>query len=86
VCLNMKPPCSLNRRAQHLMMGGQRPRIASASASHRRVEPSISVNRNVTTPEGGTPADTPAESHNRRGPTSHIGGSGPKTPAPRGAA
>ena len=29
-------------------------RIASASASHRRVEPSTSVNRNVTTPEGGT--------------------------------
>ena len=27
-------------------------RIASASASHRRVEPSTSVNKNVTTPEG----------------------------------
>ncbi len=27
-------------------------RIASASASHRRVEPSISVNRKVRTPEG----------------------------------
>src|SRR6478735_1795490 len=26
--------------------------IASASASHRRVDPSISVNRNVTTPKG----------------------------------
>ena len=29
-------------------------RIASASASHRRVEPSTSVNRNVTTPDGVT--------------------------------
>jgi hypothetical protein len=35
-------------------------RIASASDSHRRVEPSISVNRNVTTPEGGPPS-TPAQ-------------------------
>src|SRR6516164_11025699 len=41
-------------------------RIACASASHRRVEPSTSVNRNVTTPEGAAAAggaDTPAESH-----------------------
>ena len=37
-------------------------RIASASASHRRVDPSISVNRNVTTPEG---ADTRTECHRR---------------------
>ena len=29
-------------------------RIPSASASHRRVEPSMSVNRNVTAPEGAT--------------------------------
>jgi hypothetical protein len=40
-------------------------RIASASASHRRVEPSTSVKRNVTTPEGGPPADTRTGSHNR---------------------
>jgi hypothetical protein len=54
-------------------------RIPWASASHRRVEPSTSVNRNVTTPEGAAAraADTPAESHNRQAPTSHIGGSGP---------
>jgi hypothetical protein len=31
------------------------------------VEPSISVNRNVTTPEGGRPADTRTESHITRG-------------------
>ena len=30
------------------------------SASHRRVDPSISVNKNVTTPEGGPPR-TPAQ-------------------------
>jgi hypothetical protein len=35
--------------------------MPSASASHRRVEPSTSVNRNVTTPEG---AGTSAECHN----------------------
>jgi hypothetical protein len=38
-------------------------RIASASASHRRVEPSISVNKNVTTPEGSPPADTRTGCH-----------------------
>src|SRR4029077_17157073 len=37
--------------------------MACASASHRRVEPSISVNRKVTTPEGGPPADTSTECH-----------------------
>jgi len=40
--------------------------MASASDSHRRVEPSISVNRNVTTPDGGSPADTRAGSHSYR--------------------
>ena len=30
-------------------------RIVSGSASHRRVEPSTSVNRKVTIPEGGPP-------------------------------
>ena len=46
-------------------------RMPSASASHRRVEPSTSVNRNVTTPEGAAAAgaDTPAESHNRHAVT-----------------
>ncbi len=39
-----------------------------ASASHRPVEPSISVNRNVTTPEGGPPADTRTGCHTK--PTS----------------
>jgi hypothetical protein len=40
-------------------------RIASASASHRRVEPSTSVKRNVTTPEGAPAAHTPAEWHTK---------------------
>jgi hypothetical protein len=41
----------------------------------------MSVNRNVTTPEGAAArsADTPAESHKRSSPTSYIGGSGPVT-------
>jgi hypothetical protein len=44
-------------------MGGQRHPIPSVTASHRRVEPSTSVNRNVTTPDGAAArsADTPAE-------------------------
>jgi hypothetical protein len=59
-------------------------RIASASASHRRVEPSTSVNKNVTTPEGAATAaaDTPAESHNRPAPTTRIGGIRIRKPTP----
>ena len=60
--------------------------MPSASASHRRVEPSTSVNKNVTTPEGAAVAgaDTPAESHTRHAPTSHIVGiRPPDTYAPR---
>ena len=45
-------------------------RIPSALASHRRVEPSISVNRNVTTPDGGTPADTRTGCHTQ--PSSRL--------------
>ena len=76
VCLNNQPPCAPIADAQHLVMGGHAARIASASASHRRVEPSTSVKRNVTTPEGAAAAgaDTPAESHNRPAPTLHIAG------------
>src|ERR1700753_1153713 len=43
--------------------------MLSASASHRRVEPSTSVNTNVITPEG---AGTPAECHNKPPSTSNI--------------
>ena len=53
-----KSAVRLDLGAQHLVVRGEGRRIASASASHRRVEPSMSVNRNVTTPEGGHPADT----------------------------
>jgi hypothetical protein len=38
-------------------------RIAAASASHRRVDPSMSVNRKVTTPEGRSPVDTRTGCH-----------------------
>jgi hypothetical protein len=55
--------------------------MPSASASHRRVDPSTSVNRNVTTPEGAAAgsADTYAGCHKEHSPTSNIGGSGPVT-------
>lgn len=52
VCLNSQPPrvSIADRRTSSWSMSAVR--IASGSASHRRVEPSISVNRNVTVPEG----------------------------------
>jgi hypothetical protein len=40
--------------------------MASASASHRRVDPSTSVNRNVTTPDGAAAADTLTGCHKER--------------------
>jgi hypothetical protein len=51
-----------------------------ASASHRRVEPSMSVNKNVLTREGAAArsANTPAESHNRHAPTWHFAGIRPR--------
>ena len=67
VCLNMKPPCASISPRNTSSWAASAARMPSASASHRRVEPSTSVNRNVTTPEGAAArsADTPAESHNR---------------------
>jgi hypothetical protein len=86
VCLNKNPSCSLDRAMQHLVMGGQcRPHRLRVGLPPT-VEPSISVNRNVTTPEGDPPSDTRTGCHTEPRPTSHIGGSGPETPAPRGAA
>ncbi len=65
--LEQKPPCASISPRSTSSWAASATRIASASASHRRVEPSTSVNRNVTTPEGAAArsADTPAESHNR---------------------
>ena len=71
VCLNNQPPCPSIAARNTSSCAVSATRIPSASASHRRVEPSTSVNRNVTTPEG---AATSAESHNRCAPKSHIGG------------
>jgi hypothetical protein len=66
--LEQPTPVALDRRAQHLSWAASAARMPSASASHRRVEPSTSVNRNVTTPEGGPPADTRKGCHTK--PTS----------------
>ncbi len=65
VCLNMNPPCAAIAERNTSSWAASATRMASESASHRRVEPSISVNRNVTTPEGGAAGgtDTPAECH-----------------------
>src|SRR6202044_409096 len=61
VCLNNQPPCASIAERNTSSWAASATRIPSASASHRRVEPSTSVNRNVTTPEG---AGTSAECHN----------------------
>ena len=81
VWLNKKPSWASIEQRNTSSCAIRAARIDSASDSHRRVDPSISVNRNVTTPEGAGvgSADTHAESHNRHAPTSHIGGSGPVT-------
>ena len=66
-----KPVVRVNRAAQHLIVcGTSATRIASASASHRRVDPSISVNKNVTTPKGAaavmaSPRPTPCAPRNQ---------------------
>jgi hypothetical protein len=73
VCLNNQPPCASIALRNTSSWAASAARIPSASASHRRVDPSTSVNKNVTTPEGAVAADTPAESHNRPASTSHIG-------------
>jgi hypothetical protein len=76
VCLNKKPPWASIAERNTSSWAANAARIASASASHRRVEPSTSVNRNVTTPDGAAPggADTLGDSHNRPASTAHFTG------------
>ena len=52
VCLNNQPPLASTAVRSTSSWAANATRIASASASQRRVEPSISVNRNVTVPDG----------------------------------
>ena len=76
VWLNKNPSYASIAVRNTLSCATRADRIPSASASHRRVEPSTSVNKNVTTPEGATAAaaDTSSESHSRHAATSQIGG------------
>ena len=76
VCLNSQPPCPSIAPRNTSSWAARAGRMPFASASHRRVEPSTSVNRNVTTPEG---AGTPAQCHNRYAATLHIAGIGAVT-------
>src|SRR6185312_9985040 len=55
VCLNNQPPCASIEERNTVSWLASANRIPSASASHRRVEPSTSVNRNVTTPKEQPP-------------------------------
>ncbi len=54
--LNRKPSCAAIAARNASSCAFRAARIAAASASHRRVDPSISVNRNVTTPVGAAAA------------------------------
>src|SRR6201993_5178212 len=66
VCLNNQPPCRSIAERNTASCTASAARIPSASASHRRVEPSTSVNKNVTTPEGAAAVDTHAECHTKQ--------------------
>ena len=57
VCLNNQPPCASIAWRSTSSWAASATRIPSASASHRRVEPSTSVNRNVTTPKEQPPQE-----------------------------
>ena len=72
VCLNNQPPCSSTVERKTSSCAARAFRIKSASFSHRRVEPSISVNRKVTIPEGGPPADTRTGCHTKPTTTQQI--------------
>src|ERR1700756_4663061 len=65
VWLNKNPSYSSIAVCNTLSWTTSAARIACASDSHRRVEPSTSVNKNVTTPEGGPPADTRTGCHTK---------------------
>ena len=62
--LNKKPSYASIAVRNTLSCAARAARMACVSASHRRVEPWISVNKNVTTPEGGAPSDTRTGCHN----------------------
>src|SRR5882757_2089113 len=52
VCLNNQPVYFSTASCNTESWASSADRMSSGSASHRRVDPSTSVNRNVTTPEG----------------------------------
>ena len=52
VCLNNQPPCASIATFNSSSCAVNAARIVSGSRSQRRVEPSMSVNRKVTVPEG----------------------------------
>ena len=59
------PPCSSIAMRNTSSCLTSATRTAAASDSHRRVEPSISVNRNVTPPKVGPRADTCTKCHTK---------------------
>jgi hypothetical protein len=72
VCLNIHPPCRSIASRNTSSCAASADRIAAGSASQRRVEPSMSVNRNVTVPDG-----PPTHRTLRQGPI-RLGGRAPR--------
>ena len=53
------PPRALDRLPQDLVVAIEAAAIASGCSSHSRVDPSRSVNKNVTVPVGSSDTQTP---------------------------
>ena len=69
VCLNNQPPWPSIAARNTSSCAAKSTRIASGSVSHRRVEPSISVNKNVTVPDGRTLTPHPSTTTSQQSAT-----------------
>jgi hypothetical protein len=73
VCLKSDPPQSVTAVRRTSSCATNADRIAPGSASHRRVDPSMSVKRNVTTPDGAAAPAVRAFTANHIPPTTqHV--------------
>ena len=70
-------PAMLSITSRRRVVFHQVPASPRGSSSHRRVEPSTSVNRNVTVPEGTLPTTTATASHGGRAPGRRSPGDAP---------
>jgi hypothetical protein len=80
---NTTPPCSATVLRTNSSCRDNAPRMADSPACQSRVDPSISVNRNVTVPVGALTATTPYANPGRRSGSPIV--SSDSTPASRPA-